>query len=67
MKIATEPIYAHVSPYGHFLLDMLTRLDLDLSLDTGDGSDTAPFAPERQPPAHTRRSRRAKGQQLALF
>jgi hypothetical protein len=46
---------------------MLTRLDLELSLDTRPGSDTAPLAPERQPLAHTRRSRRTKGQQLALF
>lgn len=67
LRALTPRMYAHVSPYGHFLLDMLTRLDLDLSLDTGHGSDTAPFAPEGRPPAHTRRSRRAQGQQLALF
>jgi hypothetical protein len=67
LRALTPLIYAHVSPYGHFLLDMLTRLDLDLPLDTGHGSDAAPFAPEPQPPAHTRRSRRAQAQQLALF
>jgi hypothetical protein len=67
LRALTPLIYAHVSPYGHFLLDMLTRLDLELSLDTGHGSDTAPLAPERRPPAHTRQTRRAKGQQLALF
>jgi hypothetical protein len=67
LRALTPLIYAHVSPYGHFLLDMLTRLDLELSLDTGHGSAAAPLAPERRPPAHTRRSRRAKGQQLALF
>jgi TnpA family transposase len=67
LRALTSLIYAHVSPYGHFLLDMLTHLDLELSRDTGYGSDTAPLAPERRPPAHTRRGRRAKGQQLALF
>jgi hypothetical protein len=67
LRALTPLIYAHVSPYGHFLLDMLTRLDIELSLDTGHGRDTAPCAPERRPLAHTRRSPRAKGQQLALF
>jgi TnpA family transposase len=66
LRALTPLIYAHVSPYGHFLLGMLTRLDIDLSLDTGLGSATASSAPERQPPTHVRR-RRAKAQQLALF
>jgi TnpA family transposase len=66
LRALTPLIYAHVSPYGHFLLDMLTRLDIDLSLDTGLGSATASSAPERRPPTHVRR-RRAKAQQLALF
>lgn len=66
LRALTPLIYAHVSPYGHFLLDMLTRLDIDLSLDTGPGSATAYSAPERRPPTHVRR-RRAKAQQLALF
>jgi TnpA family transposase len=66
LRALTPLIYAHVSPYGHFLLDMLTRLDIDLSLDTGPGSATAYSAPERRPLTHVRR-RRAKAQQLALF
>jgi hypothetical protein len=67
LRALTPLIYAHVSPYGHFLLDMLTRLDIELPLDTGHGSATAPFAPERRPPAHAHRSRRVQAQQLALF
>ena len=67
LRALTPLIYAHVSPYGHFLLDMLTRLDIELPLDTGHGSDTVYIAPERRPPTHARRSRRAKAQQLALF
>jgi TnpA family transposase len=67
LRALTPLIYAHVSPYGHFLLDMLTRLDLELSLGTGHRSDMAHLASARRPPAHTRPRRRAKGQQLALF
>jgi len=67
LRALTPLIYAHVSPYGHFLLDRLTRLDLELPLDIGHGSAPGPLAPERRPPAHTPRSRRAKAQQLALF
>ena len=46
---------------------MQTRLDIELPLDAGHGSDTAHLDPESRPPAHARRSRRAKAQQLALF
>jgi len=67
LRALTPLIYAHVSPYGHFLLDMLTRLNLELPLDVGYGSAAAPIDPERRPPAHARRSRRMKAQQLALF
>jgi hypothetical protein len=67
LRALTPLIYAHISPYGHFLLDMLKRLDIELPLDTGHGSDTIPLAPERQPPVPARRSRRMKAQQLALF
>lgn len=67
LRALTPLLYAHVRPYGHFLLDMLTRLDIELPLDTGHGSDTAYIAPERRPPAPARRSRRAEAQQLALF
>jgi len=67
LRALTPLIYAHVSPYGHFLLDMQTRLDIELPLDAGHGSDTAHIDPESRPPAHARRSRRAKAQQLALF
>jgi hypothetical protein len=67
LRALTPLIYAHVSPYGHFLLDMLTRLDIEPPLDTGHGSDTIPLALARQPLGPARRSRRMKAQQLALF
>jgi TnpA family transposase len=67
LRALTPLIYAHVSPYGHFLLDMLTRLNIELPFDTGHGSAAAYSAPERRPPAHARRRRRTKAQQLALF
>jgi hypothetical protein len=67
LRALTPLIYGHVSPYGHFLLDMQTRLDLEPPLDGGHGSDTAHINPESPPPAHARRSPRAKAQQLALF
>jgi urease gamma subunit len=38
LRALTPLIYAHVSPYGHFLLDMLTRLDIELPLDTDTGA-----------------------------
>jgi len=53
--------------YGHFLLDMLTRLNIELPLDAGHVRTMAPITAERHPPVHIRRGRRAKGQQLALF
>ena len=67
LRALTPLISAHVSPYGHFLLDTQTRLGIELPFDAGHGSDTAPIDPESRPPAHARRSRRAKAQQLALF
>lgn len=67
LRALTPLIYAHVSPYGHFQLDMQTRLDIEPPLEAGDGSDTEHIAPEIPPPSHTRRSRLAKAQQLALF
>ena len=67
LRALTPLLHAHVSPYGHFLLDMLTRLDIELPLDAGYGGDTAPIIPERRPPASARRNRRAPAQQLALF
>ncbi len=66
LRALTPLLYAHVRPYGHFLLDMLTRLDLDLLLDTGAGSATTSSVPEKRPPTHVRR-RRAKAQQPDLF
>ena len=67
LRALTPLIYAHVSPYGHFLLDMLTRLNIELPLDAGHVSAMAPITAESHPPLHVRRGRRAKGQQLALF
>jgi hypothetical protein len=67
LRALTPLIYGHVSPYGHFRLDMQTRLDLEPPMDAGHGSATEPLVPARRPPSHARRSRRAKAQQLALF
>ena len=67
LRALTPLIYAHVSPYGHFRLDMLTRLDIELPLDGGHGSTPDPLTPARQSPAHTPRRHRAHAQQLALF
>jgi hypothetical protein len=67
LRALTPLIYGHVSPYGHFLLNMQTRLDIEPPLDLGHAGHTAPLAPERRPPAHARRSRRATAQQLTLF
>jgi hypothetical protein len=67
LRALTPLIYSHVSPYGHFQLDMQTRLDIEPPLETGYGSDTEHIAPEIPPPSHTRQSRRAHAQQLALF
>ena len=67
LRALTPLIYAHVSPYGHFLLDMLTRLNIELPLDAGHVSAMVPITAESHPPLHVRRGRRAKGQQLALF
>jgi len=55
LRALTPLIYAHVSPYGHFLLDMLTRLNLELPLGRRIRSAAAPIDPERRPPAHARR------------
>jgi len=44
LRALTPLIYGHVSPYGHFLLDMLTRLDIEPPLDTGYAGDTAHMA-----------------------
>jgi hypothetical protein len=67
LRALTPLIYSHVSPYGHFQLDMQTRLDIEPLLEAGYGSDTERIAPEIPPPSHTRRNRRAKVQQLTLF
>jgi hypothetical protein len=67
LRALTPLIYGHVSPYGHFRLDMQTRLDLEPPLDGGHRSATEPIVPVRRPPTHAPRSRRVKAQQLALF
>jgi TnpA family transposase len=67
LRALTPLIYGHVSPYGHFRLDMQTRLDLEPPLNGGQQSDTEPIVPARRPPTHAPRSHRAKAQQLALF
>jgi TnpA family transposase len=67
LRALTPLIYGHVSPYGHFRLDMQTRLDLEPPLDGGHGSDTEPIVPARRSPTHAPRSHRTKAQQLVLF
>jgi hypothetical protein len=67
LRALTPLIYAHVSPYGHFLLDMLARLDIELPPVAGHENVMAHLDPESRPPAHVGRRRRAKAQQLALF
>ena len=60
-------IYGHLSPYGIFLLDMASRLDIELpviTLPTGDG--------QSRPKAHRRSGRAPQStsngtRQLALF
>jgi TnpA family transposase len=65
LRALTPRLSAHVSPYGHCLLDRQTRLDSERPLDAGHGSDTAPIDPESRPPAGARRRRRAPAPQLA--
>jgi hypothetical protein len=67
LRALTPLIYGHVSPYGHFLLDMQTRLAIEASLDTGYEGDTANIAQGIHTSMPARRTRRAKVQQLALF
>jgi hypothetical protein len=67
LRALTPLIYVHVSPYGHFLLDMQTRLDIEPPLDTGHDSDTVTMAQGTCTSMPARWSRRAKAQQLALF
>ena len=67
LRALTPLLYGHVSPYGHFLLDMQTRLDIELLLALGYPGVMAPMAPECSPARPTRPRRRANARQLALF
>ena len=67
LRALTPLLYGHVSPYGHFLLDMQTRLDIEPLLALGYPGVMAPMAQERSTARPTRPSRRANARQLALF
>jgi len=67
LRALTPLLYGHVSPYGHFLLDMQTRLDIEPLLALGDPGEMAPMAQERSTARPTRSRRRANARQLALF
>ena len=67
LRALTPLIYAHVSPYGHFLLDMLTRLDIELPLDTGARERRGIQRPRETTTRARTPESRAKAQQLALF
>jgi hypothetical protein len=60
-------IYGHISPYGTFVLDMASRLDIEppvIPLPTGDGQGRPKTHRQSgQPPQSTRNGAR----QLALF
>ena len=59
-------IYGHISPYGTFLLDMASRLDIEplvISLPTGDGSRAQSHRQSKLVPQNTSNGT----QQLALF
>ena len=67
LRALTPLLYGHVSPYGHFLLDMQTRLDIEPLLTLGYPGMMAPMAQECSTARPTRPSRRANARQLALF
>lgn len=67
LRALTPLLYGHVSPYGHFLLDMQTRLDIEPLLALGHPGVMAPMAQERSMARPMRPSRRANARQLALF
>jgi TnpA family transposase len=67
LRALTPLIYGHVSPYGSFLLDMHTRLDIEPPLDAGHEMDTESTIQRARTAVHAPRSRRTKAQQLALF
>lgn len=67
VRALTPLFYGHVSPYGNFLLDMQTRLDLELLLEAGQGLDLESLALGARPAVRAPRRRNAKAQQLALF
>ena len=67
LRALTPLLYGHVSPYGHFLLDMQTRLDIEPLLVLGYPGVMAPMAQERSTARPTRPRRRANARQLALF
>jgi hypothetical protein len=67
LRALTPLLYGHVSPYGHFLLDMQTRLDIEPLLALGYPGVMAPMAQECSTARPTRPRRRANARQLALF
>jgi hypothetical protein len=63
----TPLMYSHISPYGAFLLDMHSRLDLERPMDAAHARHehgAAPIDSKSVQPTHRTRS---PVQQLALF
>jgi hypothetical protein len=67
LRALTPLIYGHVSPYGTFLLDMHTRLDIELPMDALHAIDAEVTAKVQRKSVRSPRSARAEAQQLALF
>jgi hypothetical protein len=67
LRALTPLLYGHVSPYGHFLLDMQARLDIEPLLALGYPGERTPRAQEHSTARLTRPRRRANARQLALF
>jgi hypothetical protein len=63
----TPLIYSHISPYGTFLLDMYTRLDLEQPEETAHAMPEHGAAPVIGRAVKPPRRARARVQQLGLF
>jgi hypothetical protein len=63
----TPLIYSHISPYGTFLLDMHTRLDLEQPEETTHAWHEHGAAPVTGRAVKRPRRARAQVQQLGLF
>jgi hypothetical protein len=63
----TPLIYSHISPYGTFLLDMHSRLDLDLPVEAAHAIHAHGAAQTSSRAVPPPRRARTQVQQLALF